>query len=59
MNEHDDAPLLPEGAEDFTPATDAEIDALSEVTPETIADAKAWLRKVQPDIADQLEGKDG
>lgn len=59
MNEHDDAPLLPEGAEDFTPATDAEIEAAAELTPERIEDSKAWLRKVQPDIADRLEGKDG
>lgn len=58
MNEHDEPVLLPKGAEDFTPATDAEIDALSEVTPERIEDSKAWLRKVAPDIADRLEGKE-
>jgi len=57
VNEHDEAPLLPKGADDFTPATDAEIDALSEVTPETIADAKAWLKRKLPDLAKELDGE--
>ena len=59
MNEHDEPVLLPKGAEDFVPETDAEIDEAAELTPERIEDSKAWLRKVQPDIADRLEGKDG
>jgi len=49
--------LLPKGAEDFTPATDAEIDALSEVTPERIGDAKAWLKRKLPDLAKELDGE--
>lgn len=53
----DDEPkLLPEGAEDFVPETDAEIEAAAELTPERIEDAQAWLRKVAPDIAERLDG---
>lgn len=57
MNEHDEPVLLPKGAEDFTPATDAEIDALAEVTPERIGDAKAWLKRKLPDLAKELDGE--
>lgn len=59
MNEHDEPVLLPKGSEDFVPETDAEIEEAAELTPERIEDSKAWLRKVAPDIADRLEGKDG
>lgn len=57
MNEHDEPVLLPKGAEDFVPATDAEIDALAEVTPERIGDAKAWLKRKLPDLAKELDGE--